>query len=162
VTVHDATGRFSKMATTEGDRGALGWAQFMPDHAAWEILDMQVPGDFWGALAGDLSRSDASADVEVVAQTGVLGGYNVFGIHHGNTITAYNPAGGGNSADYWHAGREGDRVFCRWDVRNAKYWMLLVEPNDHEYQTLDVVTDVDFVTQTVTTRQIELPPWAVP
>ncbi len=159
ITVHDFSQRFSKMATATGDAGALGWARWMPDHQAWEILDMQVPGDFFGALSSDLAQQDAAQTVEVVQGTGVLGGYNVFGENFGNQITAYNPEGGGSFAGYWFAGNEGDRVFCRWDVRNAKYWIVAVEPNNKDYQTLSVVTSVDFVNQTVTTKQIELPPW---
>jgi len=159
ITVHDFSQRFSKMATAAGDAGALGWARWMPDHQAWEILDMQVPGDFFGALKQDLTQQDAAQTVQVVPGTGVLNGYNVFGENFGNEIIACNPEGGGNFAAYWFAGHAGDRVFCRWDVRNAKYWILAVEPNNKDYQALDVVTGVDFAGQTVTTRQIELPPW---
>jgi len=159
ITVHDFSQRFSKMPTASGDAGALGWARWMPDHQAWEILDMQVPGDFFGALKNDLTQQHAGQTVEVVQGTGIINGYNVFGENFGNEITASNPAGGGSFGAYWFAGNAGDRVFCRWDVRNAVYWIVAVEPNNKDYQTLDVVTAVDFVNQTVTTKQIELPPW---
>lgn len=159
VTVHDTTRRFSKMATASGDVGALGWAHWLPDRQGWEILDMQTPGAFFGALKDDLSRSDASAVVEVVAGTGVLDGYNVFGENFGNEITAYNPPGGGNRTDYWYSGAAGDRVLCRWDIRGAKYSIVAVEPNNQQYQSLEVVTQVDFPTQTVAKKTIELPPW---
>ena len=55
-------------------------------------------------------------------------------------------------------------MFCKWDVENARYWIMLVEPNDEDWMTLDVVTQisVNFVAQTYTytTRQIKLPPWS--
>jgi len=53
---------------------------------------------------------------------------------------------------YWWAGKAGDRVFCHWDIQNAKYWILLVEPNNHEYQNLVVSTPAG-------DKTIQLPPW---
>jgi hypothetical protein len=42
---------------------------------------------------------------------------------------------------------------------DAQYYIVAIEPNDADYQTLDVVTDVDFGAQTVTKKTIELAPW---
>ena len=161
-TVYDYQQRFSKMATASGDVGARGIARYMADKGAWEILDMQIPGEFWGTLQANLSTSTASIQVAVVFDA-VFQGYNLFGINHGNLTTAYNPVGSGNQGTYWWSGASGDRVFCKWDVEHAKYWIMLVEPNAQNWQTLDVVTSisVNFAAQTYTytTRQIELPPW---
>lgn len=170
IIVYDAQQRHSKMATTQGDPGALGMASFMPDLNHWEITAMQTPGDFWGTLQGDLGQADASQTVALASPGGgVLDGYNVFGANHGTTITAFNPTGGGNGASRWLAGKAGDRVFCRWDIHAQKYWILAVEPNRHDWQTLDVVVRtslaIDFDAKTFTqhdyTRRIEMPPWAV-
>jgi len=162
-TVYDFQNRFSKMATATGDVGALGLARYMADRGEWEIVDMQIPGDFWGTLELDLSTSDGSARVNAVADS-VMRHYDVFGINHVGYLTAYNPVGGGNQGSYWWSGAAGDRVFCKWDVENAKYWIMLVEPNDEDWLTLDVVTQisVNFVaeTYTYTTRQIKLPHWS--
>jgi hypothetical protein len=162
----DAQSQFSKMATAAGDAGALGVALYLPDRDTWEIAAMQTPGDFWGTLDGDLHRWDLGQTVRV-GPDGVLGGYDVFGPNHGPTITAYNPPGGGNRAAYCWSGAAGDRCYCRWDVRRAHYWIMLVEPNDRDWQTLDVVTrtalTIDFQNQTFDcryyTRPIQLPPW---
>ena len=56
----------------------------------------------------------------------------------------------------------------RWDTRAGQYYMVLVEPNDFDWQALDVVTrttlTIDFDAKTFThryyTRQITIPPWA--
>jgi len=156
VIVYDECQQFSKMATASGDTGAYGWAYWNPITARWVILDMQVPGDFWGRLTADLTRSQAGQTVEVLPG-GVLNGYNVFGSNFGNQINAGNPLAQGGG--YWFSGHQDDRVFCHWDVRNAKYWIMAVEPNNKEYQELEVVTDVDFASQSVTTKTIQLPPW---
>lgn len=159
-TAADTFKLFSKPATTPGDVGAMGLAVQFPGQAIAHILTMQTPGDFFGALKADLSHADASAIVEVIADTGVWNGYSIFGVNHGNQTTAYNPscAAGGNIA-HWFAGYAGDRVLCRWDIRNARYWIVAIEPNNHGWQSLDVVTGVDFVGQTATKKSIELPPW---
>jgi len=154
VIVHDYQGRFSKMATESGDVGALGWMKYLPDRDAWEILTMATPGDFWGTLDADLSQTTEYATVTMQA---MLDGYNVFGYYWtlangGAKITAYNPVGGGNFASYWWAGKAGDRVFCHWDIENAKYWILLVEPNNQDYQSLTITTPSG-------DKTIQLPPW---
>jgi hypothetical protein len=46
-------------------------------------------------------------------------------------------------------------------MRTGQYFIVAIEPNNADYQTLDVVTDVDFGTQTVTKKTIELAPWTV-
>ena len=166
ITVHDALAGFSKMPTTNGDPGALGLALFWPDKARWEIAAMQTPGDFWGKLEGNLHAWNGGQQVRV-GSAGVMNGYNVFGSNHGPLIDAVNPAGGGNEAAYLFSGRSGDRVFCRWDIRAGVYAIVAVEPNDFDWQTLDVVTrttlTIDFDAKTFThryyTRQIQLPPW---
>jgi len=173
LTVYDFQGRFSKMATQSGDAGALGWAKYLPDSDRWEIVTMETPGDFWGTLDAELTQATASVTVTMEA---MLGGYDVFGQHWVNAnggakILAHNPVGSDNFADHWWAGtvsggsgpQTGDRVYCHWDMKNSKYWILLVEPNNKSYQNLEVVTAVQtdaqgHVTGT-TTKTIQLPPW---
>ncbi len=161
-TVHDFQNRFSKMLTTSGDAGALGIAQYMTDKGAWEILDMQIPGDFFGILRADLAQSVSNITVDAVGDS-VMRGYDVFGVNHGSVIQVWNPVGSGNQGNYWFSGDVsggvGDRVWCRWDVNGAKYWIADIEPNSYGWQTLDVVTAVNFGGSSVTTKQIELPPW---
>jgi hypothetical protein len=79
----------------------------------------------------------------------------VFQANHGNQILVANPTGGGNFAGYRFAGKSGDRVLCRWSMADAKYFIVVIEPNDKSYHTLDVVTDVNFGAQTVTKKTIE-------
>ena len=165
VRVYDYQRRFSKMATVSGDGGANGLAIRFPDRPAeFELLTMETPGPFLAQLDSDLTQ--AMGSVYVKSPT-VLGGYDVFGENyvdqHGSRILATNPAGGGNFAANWWSGGEGDRVLCVWDMAASHYKIWGCEPNNHGYQTLDVVTDltIDFVGQSYTyhTRQIELPPW---
>jgi hypothetical protein len=118
---------------------------------------MQTPGDFWGELTGDLSQSSGGAYVNKVGN--VFGGYDVFQANHGNQILVANPTGGGNFAGYWFAGKSGDRVLCRWSMGDAQYYIVAIEPNNADFQTLEVVTDVDFAAETVTKKTIELAPW---
>jgi hypothetical protein len=161
--VYDSLECFSKMTTASGDRGALGLALFWPDRQRWEIAQMQTPGDFWGTLEGDLQVGDDSQTVRLAAD-GVATGYDVFGSNHGPTLVAHQPEGGGTRP---FSGREGDAVYCRWDTRRARYQIVWVEPNDLEWQSLDVVTrttlSINFGAQTFQhrhfTRQIRLPPW---
>lgn len=170
--LQDFQGAFSKMATASGDRGAFGWAVYRGDGYAstqdqgpWEILHMQTPADFWGELKADLSRSTASVTVEM--KQVFQNGYNVFQTNFGTEITAYNPTAGGNwpvgSGDSrWWAGKSGDRVLCRWGPVAGSpggYWIVAVEPNAQQAQTLDVVTDVNFGSETVTKKRIQLPRW---
>ena len=161
-TVHDFQRRFSKMASASGDIGAMGIARYMADKRAWEIIDMQIPGDFWGELEYDLSTGDASARVNAIPDT-MMRTFDVFGSNHPGYLTAYNPVGGGNQGTYWWSAAAGDRVFCKWDVEHAKYWIMLAEPNAEDWLTLDVVTQitVNFAAETFTytTRQIKLPHW---
>lgn len=166
IVVYDGQSQFSKMPTVSGDAGALGIAQFMPDRNRWEIVAMQTPGDFWGTLEDTLRRGDAARLVRAL-EGGVLGGYSVFGSNHGPTLNAYNPSCRSTGPDYWFSGRAGDRVFCRWDIRQAQYWILAVEPNDQDWQPWDLVVrtslSIDFNAHTFDhhfyTRQIKLPPW---
>jgi hypothetical protein len=137
--------------------GAFGWAAFREDYNEWEIISMQTPGDFWGERTQDLPRSAGGICVNEVGD--VFGGYDVFQANHGNHILVANPAGGGNFASYWFAGKSGDRVLCPWNMRTGRYFIVAIEPNDADYQTLDVVTEVDFGSQTVTKKAIELAPW---
>ncbi|MFZ5828746.1 MAG: hypothetical protein ACOY3P_01595 [Planctomycetota bacterium] len=170
IVVYDVMQRHSKMATSEGDEGAIGIARFMPDRARWEIVSMQTPGDFWGELRQPLSTSAPSVSVRVLTEGGypwVLGGYNPFGPNHGEEITAFNPLSDTSGTKRWHAGRVGDVCYCRWDMRRSFYWIVAITPNDANWQTLGVVTrttlSIDFYTKQYWhryyTRQIKLPPW---
>ena len=164
ITVHDVHGLFSKPATAAGDDGALGVAVFAADKARWEIISMQTPGDFIGALTQDCHQWDSPV---VVTKVAMLGGYDIFGPNHGNEISVANPTGGGNQGQYWFSGRQGDRVICRWNMQQGQYYIAAVEPNDFGWQPLDVVTRttlaINFGAQTFThryyTRQITVPPW---
>ncbi|MFZ5831958.1 MAG: hypothetical protein ACOY3P_17885 [Planctomycetota bacterium] len=168
ITVHDVMQNHSKMASQAGDTGAIGLARLMTDRGTWEILHMQTPGDFWGELKASLSDSSPSATVEVLQMGGydwTLGGYNPF--QSVKTITAYNPLADSSGNVRMHTGAVGDYCFCRWDMRRAFYWIMIVEPNAENWQTLDVVTrttlSIDFYTKQYWhryyTRQIKLPPF---
>lgn len=169
ITVYDANEKYSKMATTSGDTGALGIAQWMPDKSRWEIVDMQTPGDFWGTLEGDMHKWDGSMPVRVWTSLtddviGVTSGYNVFQANHGLTITVHNvmPEEYGGMS-----GREDGSVFCKWNTKWARYEFAFVEPSDLDWPMLDVVTrtslSINFNAQTFQhrhfTRRIKLPPW---
>lgn len=188
--VTDPCGAFSKMATAAGDVGAFGIAVYVRDTApipdiyndfrpgAYHIAWMETPGDFWGTLASDLNYGMESVTVNVASPgtepyTGVINGYNPFHTNFGNSITAYNhkarsdPFGPPPWVTHCCAGSTGDYVFCRWDMKAAKYWIMLVQPNAKSYQTLDVLTSVSVVvdpttheaTVTPTKKRIQLPPW---
>lgn len=150
---------FSKPATAEGDRGADGWVIWCVDRNRWELLWLEIPGFFFATLDGTLSHGDASTTVTV---TDVISGYNLWNANYGTSETVWNPvafSGGGGAITHWFAGYDGDACLCRWDERDAKFWIFAIEPNDAEWQDLDVVVDVDFVTPAFTTKGIRLPPW---
>lgn len=174
ITVHDALAIFSKPPTVGNDPGALGTALFAADRNRWEIVALQTPGDFFGLLAQDCHRWDATAAVWPDASA-FVGGYNPFGPSAALPAIVLNPVGGGNQTigppsnlpAHWFSGRQGDRVFCRWHIRGGYYYIAGVEPNDLDYQPLDVLTRttlaIDFSAQSFThrryARQIKLPPW---
>jgi len=180
----------TRTSGTEGDVGAYGIAwkpQDGPvltdwDHsgyydlppvgknfAVWEVLSMQTPGDFWGRLDLPLDRDDAAVDVTAFRMWGTghytLFGYDVFGPLHGTTIEVYNPKGswdGSSFEGYQFAGHAGDVVYCRWHMRENRYVIMAVEPNDRGWLTQTVVTSVNFAEQTTTTVDMKYPPWAPP
>lgn len=174
ITVFDSLALFSKPPTAGNDPGALGIALFTPDRNRWEIVAMQTPGDFFGTLAQDCHRWDVTAAVWPEVQT-LSGGYNPFGPSAALPTIVLNVAGGGNQTigppsnlpAQWFSGRQGDRVFCRWNIRGGHYMIAGVEPNDLDYQPLEVLTrttlTIDFSAQSFThrryVRQIKLPPW---
>lgn len=174
ITVYDALALFSKPPTAGDDPGALGVALFAPDRNRWEIVAMQTPGDFFGTLAQDCHRWDVTAAVWPEVDT-LSGGYNPFGPSAVLPTIVLNVAGGGNQTigppSYlparWFSGRQGDRVLCRWHIRGGHYVLAGVEPNDLDYQPLEVLTRttlaIDFSNQTFShrrfVRQIRLPPW---
>lgn len=136
-TVFDWQQMFSKMATPEGDRGAFGYAKYFGEFNSWEIQFMETPGDFFGELESALATTDKTVSVVAVAAFpdsinpldevgGVLRNFNPFQANFGNSITVYNPVGAID--DYWFAALDGSRVLCKWDVINARYWIIAVEP----------------------------------
>jgi len=153
ITVYDPQGRFAKMATADGDGGAMGWVQYKADSNRWELVTMATPAPFFGTLDGTLTQSD---DSQTVTCTEIFGAYDCFqenwvDDNGGAKITAWNPAGGGNYADYWHAGGSGDAVFCVWSNEMKCYWIVAVEPNTQDWQSLQVSVPGG-------TRTIQLPP----
>jgi len=174
ITVHDALALFSKPPTAGNDPGALGIALFAPDRNRWEIVAMQTPGDFFGTLAQDCHRWDVTAAVWPEVHT-LSGGYNPFGPSAALPTIVLNVAGAGNQTigpplylpAQWFSGRQGDRVLCRWHIRGGHYLIAGVEPNDLDYQPLEVLTrttlTINFSAQSFThrrfARQIKLPPW---
>lgn len=174
ITVYDALAMFSKPPTAGDTAGAIGMAVFAADRNRWEIVAMQTPGDFLGTLAQDCRRWDTTAAVWPQLNT-LSAGYNPFGSAVSQPTIVMNIAGGGNQTigpplhlpAQWCSGRQGDRVLCRWHIRGGYYYLAGVEPNDLDYQPLDLLTrttlTIDFAGQSFThrryARKIRLPPW---
>lgn len=162
TTVYDSQYLFSKMATTSGDTGAIGFAAYDSAADRYEILTMQNPVSFWGTLQADFPS--VAPYVAVTYSAAVGGGYNVFQSNHGTTIDAYGHTG---HHGYVYSGKTGDHVLCWWNVGLHRYDILVIEPNDNGWQTLDVVTrtslTIDFNAKTFDhhyyTRQIKVPPF---
>lgn len=174
IMVYDSLAMFSKPPTAAEAAGAMGMAVFAADRNRWEIVAMQTPADFLGTLAQDCHRWDTTAAVWPQLNT-LSAGYNPFGAGVSQPTIVMNIAGGGNQTigpplhlpAQWFSGREGDRVLCRWHIRGGYYYLAGIEPNDLDYQPLDVLTrttlTIDFAGQSFShrryARQIRLPPW---
>jgi len=163
-TVYDTLGMFSLPPIAQGDGGALGIAIHAHDEDRWDIIAMQQPAPFWGELAADLDYSSASVEVRALATLGGGWGYLPFGVNANNRTTAYNPTcQPGGPIPGWFAGNSGDTCLCAYDVDSERYWLVAVQPNERQYQTLDVVVDAtanfDAKTLTLFRKTLRLPPW---